>query len=883
MGCAASAETKKTGPEYGQYSMLGNYHQKKEEPVPQQQTNGGPPAAPVDDQLYHTDTEDEDNNRLTPPPPVADPNSKKQEEQVQRQEEVPPPVKQEEEIPPPVKQEEEVPPPVKQEEEVPPPVKQEEEVPPPVKQEEEVPPPEKQEEEVPPQEKEEVPPPVKQEEKVPPQEKEEDVIPLAIMEKNAPSEMDEQEEQEHEQNEEDISGKALLERRQTGVDVVISRDEIERFSSPEPPKFGEQYVQNDLGQLEMHMDFRSNPEEFDYEVRPQVSSGQLYTDEEFGLQVAMGKEHNRKPLEWKRPPEFASSPCLFSEGTTRYDIGQGSIGTCWFLSSVANVADKPKLLRRIIPSDSYPVGSPKYDGIFHCRFWRFGIWDDVFIDDCLPIIYGNQIYSAHSNTDPNEMWVALLEKAFARMYGSYTDVSGGMASDSYMALTGGVPEDINLRELNMEPDQLHTRVRNALSSGAAVTCSVPGEFDGQHGLVGGHEYTLTGAVTANGVRLFRVRNPWGNTEWTGPYSDGSPEWQSIQSIIEGPNKDDGEFYISLEHFLQFFSTLTICSITPDFDSDGSSDSLSKLLSLELSSVSPIIAQWQGEEAGGFRNKTDNPKFKFEIDEQSVDQSGNVPFVVQIIQRTEQRKAKKLSIRADLYRILDDSSNDLVVLQEEGIPSKNNNYRGDAQTSFRFSLKPGKYVCIPSTMNEGQEREFMLRLYSAGPLGGVKKLDSNEVTIMNCSGEDAENYNSVKCLTGQWKAGSNAGGQVSHGTFSNNPQIQINIPSEQSVKFQLMADTEEPSYPIGLKLFKISGETAPLDIDWLYEHYGSAVKTVDGDDGPFVMGSSAPAVYSLEAGSYVCLLHMDEPDTEKRFALVIRSQTPLNNIEPHQME
>lgn len=55
------------------------------------------------------------------------------------------------------------------------------------------------------------------------------------------------------------------------------------------------------------MDFRSNPEEFDYEVRPQVSSGQLYTDEEFGLQVAMGKEHNRKPLEWKRPPVSVAS------------------------------------------------------------------------------------------------------------------------------------------------------------------------------------------------------------------------------------------------------------------------------------------------------------------------------------------------------------------------------------------------------------------------------------------------------------------------------------------------------------------------------------------------------------------------------------------------
>lgn len=100
---------------------------------------------------------------------MADPNSKTQ-EQVQKQEEVPPPVKKEEEVPPPVKQEEEV----------------------------------------------------------LPQEKEEEVIPPPI-EQNEPSGMEEQEE--HEQNREkgDISD---LGGRQTGVDVVISRDEIERFSSP---------------------------------------------------------------------------------------------------------------------------------------------------------------------------------------------------------------------------------------------------------------------------------------------------------------------------------------------------------------------------------------------------------------------------------------------------------------------------------------------------------------------------------------------------------------------------------------------------------------------------------------------------------------------------
>ena len=65
--------------------------------------------------------------------------------------------------------------------------------------------------------------------------------------------------------------------------------------------------------------------------------------------------------------------------------------------------------------EDYQIGTDAYKGVFHCRFWRLGEWEDVYIDDCLPYRpdIGRQ-WGTHSATDPNEMWMSLMEKALAK-------------------------------------------------------------------------------------------------------------------------------------------------------------------------------------------------------------------------------------------------------------------------------------------------------------------------------------------------------------------------------------------------------------------------------------------------------------------------------------
>ena len=71
----------------------------------------------------------------------------------------------------------------------------------------------------------------------------------------------------------------------------------------------------------------------------------------------------------------------------------------------------PNLVRKVVPDEqSFKDGD--YAGVFRFNFWNFGKWVEVIIDDRLPTMKKNLVYT--SSSKKSEFLVALLEKAYAK-------------------------------------------------------------------------------------------------------------------------------------------------------------------------------------------------------------------------------------------------------------------------------------------------------------------------------------------------------------------------------------------------------------------------------------------------------------------------------------
>ncbi|KAF7258667.1 hypothetical protein EG68_04155 [Paragonimus skrjabini miyazakii] len=185
------------------------------------------------------------------------------------------------------------------------------------------------------------------------------------------------------------------------------------------------------------------------------STGCLFLDLEFPATMSSLTHETGKVADldiiWLRPPELSENPCLFSNSGPE-NVRQGRLGNCWFVAACACLILHETVFRKIVVVPQFSAWS-NYCGLFEFRFWRFGEWVHVVVDDLLPTLNGELLYCHSCN--PDEFWCALLEKAYAKYFrcdvrrvpypkflllGSYEALEGGELADALIDFTGGFTE-----------------------------------------------------------------------------------------------------------------------------------------------------------------------------------------------------------------------------------------------------------------------------------------------------------------------------------------------------------------------------------------------------------------------------------------------------------
>lgn len=239
------------------------------------------------------------------------------------------------------------------------------------------------------------------------------------------------------------------------------------------------------------------------------------------------KDH-KKDVEYgpNRKGDIATKGAGDANAFAANDVNQGMLGDCYLLASLMGLAmQQPNVLKNAITG-------PKSDGTYDVRLYKksrgkfsaqtINVSPSFIVDKSTQYEY----YAHGGDTDKagnEELWVKLIEKAYAKMHGSFDKIDGGWEENALEALTRKEYDQNNFGGGwfgigKWSDEDLKNGVVNALKSGKPVCVSTMSEstikkadkeekgFAKMNDIVGNHAYAVVSATSAK----IRVRNPWGD-------------------------------------------------------------------------------------------------------------------------------------------------------------------------------------------------------------------------------------------------------------------------------------------------------------------------------------------------------------------------------------
>jgi len=453
---------------------------------------------------------------------------------------------------------------------------------------------------------------------------------------------------------------------------------------------------------------------------------QMYADPSFpaAVQSYQGVTNEHQIEGWLRARQINPAVEVFSGGTDPDDVFQGVLNNGWFLSALAILAASGSVGDEEVDPliDRLFISKARSDlGAYAVRLYKNSQWELVIVDDRFPVLkdpYRNDKnvgIACSSSIGFEEMWISILEKAYAKYYGTYTMLENGYVHHALKTLTGFDAEEIFLLEATQGPartrlwQKLQHYARNGFLMGCGTIANNAANAElMDSGLMFGSCYAIYQVRSIDGHKLLQLRNPPGaQSEWKGDWGDDSELWTTRlkQKLDWTKDDEDGTFWISFDDFCLAFRSLYVCHY----------------FNPKIWSNVEIQSCWKGKTAAGLPTKHNldakvdrNPQWILDLQRPldlhvKVSQLGAdgamasnpQPFTIMLL-RT---KAKR---QRHVRRISSLSKKDLTVWA--GHPERLH------ERHMQASLSPGFYILMVATYDANQEGDFSIRIDSSYKLG-----------------------------------------------------------------------------------------------------------------------------------------------------------------------
>lgn len=257
------------------------------------------------------------------------------------------------------------------------------------------------------------------------------------------------------------------------------------------------------------------------------------------------------PEELKKPD---ACPPISIRGASSLDIRPGKLEDFWILGALAVTGEYPKLIDRIFVSKT--SNSTGFTLVKLCRMAR---WKKLALDDyfpCFPL--GDPIFT---HAREKESWLLYLEKAFAKLFGSYASLQKGDAKHAIADITGCPTYSFSLEDMTLE-DAFMTINDWLTQKFLVASCTKEIQTGEKSNAINEFAYSIVRVAEYRGTKLIKLRNPWGEFVWTGDWAPDSEQWtqDAIETVKPGLAENDMTFWMNFEHFFENFDRLILCKI-----------------------------------------------------------------------------------------------------------------------------------------------------------------------------------------------------------------------------------------------------------------------------------------------------------------------------------